>query len=75
MLLSFLFLNHFFKIYLLIYFWLHWVFVAVCRLFLVAMSRGYSLIVPHWLLIEWLLLLRSTWALGHDGLVVPAPGL
>ena len=29
-------------IYLFIYFWLRWVFVAVRRLSLVAMSRGYS---------------------------------
>ena len=27
------------------YFWLHWVFVAVCGLSLVAASRGYSLVV------------------------------
>ena len=32
----------FFSIDLFIYFWLHWVFVAVRRLFLVAASRGYS---------------------------------
>ena len=42
-------------IYLFIYpfFWLHWVFVAVCELSLVAASRGYSLL-------RWLLLLQST---------------
>ena len=28
--------------FFIIYFWLHWVFVAVHGLFLVAMSRGYS---------------------------------
>ena len=35
-----IFLNKF--IYLCIYFWLHWVFVAVCRLSLVVESGGYS---------------------------------
>ena len=34
-----------FKIILSIYFWLHWVFVAVLRLSLVAASGGYSLAV------------------------------
>ena len=34
-----------------IYFWLHWVLVATCRLSLVAESGGYSLVVVHWLLI------------------------
>ena len=43
----FIFIYLFFKIY----FWLHWVFVAACRLSLVV-SMGFSL----W----WLLLLRST---------------
>ena len=32
---------------LFIYFWLHWVFVAACRLSLVAVSRGYSLLQSH----------------------------
>ena len=32
----------FFKFYLCIYFWLCWVFVAVCGLSLVVLSRGYS---------------------------------
>ena len=32
------------------YFWLHWVFVAMHRLSLVAVSRGYTLIAVHWLL-------------------------
>ena len=36
------FLLYFFKIYLFIYFWLHWVFVAVHGLSLVAVSGGYS---------------------------------
>ena len=47
------------KLYLLIFlrktfiylFLLHWVLVAVCRLSLVAVSRGYSLVAVHRLLI------------------------
>ena len=35
----------FFFVILCLYFWLHWVFVAVCGLSLVAASRGYSLVV------------------------------
>ena len=38
----FFFFNKF--IYLFIYFWLRWVFVAVCRLSLVAASWGYSFV-------------------------------
>ena len=41
--------RHFLKIYF--YFWLHWVFVAVCGLSLVAMSGGYSLVAMLGLLI------------------------
>ena len=41
--------TNFLKIF--IYFWLHWVLVATCRLSLVAESGGYSLVVVHWLLI------------------------
>ena len=34
----------FLKFYLFIYyFWLHWVFIAVCGLSLVVVSKGYSL--------------------------------
>ena len=33
------------EFYLLCYFWLHRVFVAVCRLSLVAVSRGFSLVM------------------------------
>ena len=39
--------------FLFIYLWLPWVFIALCRLSLVAVSRGYSSL---W----WLRLLRST---------------
>ena len=35
-----------------IYFWLLWVFVAVCRLSLVVVSKGYSLVVVRGLLTE-----------------------
>ena len=38
----FVFFFFFFLIYLCIYFWLCWVFVAVCGLSLVVLSRGYS---------------------------------
>ena len=33
------------------YFWLLWVFAAACRLSLVALSGGYSLVALCWLLI------------------------
>ena len=46
-------------IYLFIYFWLCWVFVAVCRLSLVAASGGYSLLQCMGFSLWWLLLLRS----------------
>ena len=50
----------FFKLcYLFIYLWLHWVFIAVRRLSLVAVSGGYSLLWCMGLLLQWLLLLRS----------------
>ena len=34
----------FFKIYLFVYLWMHWVSVALCRLSLVVESGGYSLV-------------------------------
>ena len=43
----------------LFYFWLHWVFVAVCRL-LVAVSGGYSSLRCTAFSLRWLLLLQST---------------
>ena len=66
-----------------IYFWLLWVFVAVCRLSLVVVSKGYSLVVVRGLLIVVAFLfaergLRYLWFLGsraqahylwHDDLV------
>ena len=45
---------------LFIYFWLCWVFVAVCGLCLVAASGGYSSLRCTCFLLQWLLLLRST---------------
>ena len=44
----------------LIYFWLRWVFVAVCGLSLVAASGGYSLLWCAGFSLRWLLLLWST---------------
>ena len=41
-------------------FWLHWVFVAVCRLSLVVVSGGYSSLWCVGFSLRWLLLLRST---------------
>ena len=38
-------------IYLYVYFWLCWIFVAACRLFLIAESRDYCLVAVHRLLI------------------------
>ena len=38
------------KLCLSIYFWLHWVFISVLRLFLVAECKGSSLVVVHGLL-------------------------
>ena len=47
---------YFFK---LIYFWLHWVFVAACGLSLVVASGGYSLLRCAGFSLRWLLLLQS----------------
>ena len=46
--------------YLLIYFWLLWVFVAVRRLSLVAASWGYCSLQCAGFSLQWLLLLPST---------------
>ena len=43
--------NSFFFFNLFIYFWLHWVFVAVCELSLVAASGGHSSVAVRGLLI------------------------
>ena len=57
----------------LIHLWLHWVFVAVCGLSLVAASGAYSVRCAGFSL-RWLLLLRST-GFRHAGSVVVAQGL
>ena len=44
-------LSFFLNIYLFIYLWLRWVFVAACGLSLVATSEGYSFVAVHRLLI------------------------
>ena len=49
--------THFF---FLTYFWLRWVFVAVCRLSLVVASRDYSSLQCTGFSLQWLLLLWST---------------
>ena len=49
--------RHFFK--LIIYFWLHWVFVAAHGLSLVAASGGFSSLRCAGFSLRWLLLLRS----------------
>ena len=46
-------------IYLFIYFWLRWVFIAVHRLSLVVASGGYSSLQCAGFSLQWLLLLRS----------------
>ena len=48
------------------YFWLHRVFLASHGLSIAVVSKGYSLVAVHRLLILWLLLLQST-ALGARG--------
>ena len=53
-------LGLFFKFYLFIYFWLRWVFVAACRLSLVAARGGYFLLWCAGFSLQWLLLLLST---------------
>ena len=56
------FFSFFFKdkfIYLFIYFWLHWVFVAVHGLSLVVASGGYSSMRCTSFSLRWLLLLQS----------------
>ena len=55
---NFYFFNKF--IYLFIYFWLCWVFIAACGLSLVVASRGYSSLWCAGFSLSWLLLLWST---------------
>ena len=67
-----LFFNKF--IYLFIYFWLRWVFVAVRGIPLVAASGGYSSLRCAGFSLRWLLLLRSMGS-RRAGSVVVARGL
>ena len=60
-------------IYLFTYFWLRWVFVAACRLSLVAASGGYSSLWCAGFSLRWLLLLQSMGS-RHVGSVVVAHG-
>ena len=53
-----LFLNKF--IYLFIYFWLCWVFVAACGFSLVVVRGGYSSLLCAGFSLQWLLLWQST---------------
>ena len=69
------FCNSIFKILFnlfILFFWLHWVFIAACGLFsLVAVSGGYSSLWCASFSLRWLLLLRSTGS-RHAGSVVAA---
>ena len=56
-------------IYLSIYFWLHWVFIAACGLSLVMASGGYSSLQYAGFSLQWLLLLQNTGS-RHTGSVV-----
>ena len=58
---SFFKINLFIYLFLFIYFWLCWVFVAAHGLSLVAVSRGYSSLRCVGLSLRWLLLL---WSMG-----------
>ena len=68
----------FFKIYLFVYLWMHWVSVALCRLSLVVESGGYSLVggtqAPQCsrILVFWArnpirVLCIGRWVLNHTG--------
>ena len=68
---------------LFIYFWLHWVFVAACRLSLVAVSGAYSSLRCAGFTLQWLVLWstgsrRAGWAraqLLHGLWDLPGPGI
>ena len=61
-------------LFILFFFWLHWVFVAARGLSLVEASRGYSSLRCAGFSLQWLLLLRSR-ALGVQASVAVARGL
>ena len=63
-----IFLNKF--IYLFIYFWLCWVFVATCGLPLVTASRDYSSLQCAGFSLQWLPLLQSTGSSMRASVVV-----
>ena len=48
------------NLFIYLYFWLRWVFIAVHGLSLAAASRGYSLLRYVGFSLRWLLLLQST---------------
>ena len=50
---------------LLIYFWLHWVFIAAHGLSLVAVSRGYSLVAVNMFLLLVASPVTGMWVLEH----------
>ena len=60
-----------FFLFILFYFWLRWVFVAACRLSLVAASGGYSSLRCTGFSLQWLLLLWTTGS-RHTGSVIVA---
>ena len=69
-----IFLFFFFLRFIYCVFWLWWVFIAACRLSLVVVSRGCSLLPFSGFSLWWLLLLQSTGS-RHGGLEVVAWGL
>ena len=66
-----------------VYFWLHWVFVAVYQLSLVVASSGYSCLKCASFSLQWFFLLRSTgsgcwgfsWHTGSMECGLPGPGI
>ena len=86
--LTLFFFNKFIYLFICIYFWLRWVFVAAHGLSLVVVSGGYSSMWCTGFSLQWLLLLQSTgsrctgfsscsaWAqLLHSMQDLPGPGL
>ena len=68
---KFFYTNYYFIFF---YFWLHWVFIAACRLYPVVASRGCSSLRCAGFSLWWLLLLPSTGS-RRAGSVVVAHGL
>ena len=71
---SLFFLKKYSILFIYLYFWLRWVFVAACGLSLVAVSGGYSLLWCTGFSLWWLPLLQSTGS-RRAGSVVVAQGL